>query len=105
MRESLSGSVLVAVALVALAGSGARADETDPIPVLPGAQVLAPGPRRLGLQGLSVDPSTIGNFQGTVALAYLRGRVRDASGHRWVMLNDMRLVRGEYVAADGIRRT
>jgi hypothetical protein len=87
------------------AATVAVADDPDPVPVLPGRQVLAPGPRRLGLAGLAADPSTIGNFQGLVALAYLKGRVRDASGRRWVMLNDMRLVRGDYVAADGVARS
>jgi len=74
-------------------------DVTDPIPVLPGKQVLGPQPGRL-----SADPSSIGNFSGLVALAYLRGKVRDASGHRWLMQNDIRVMQGDYVSADGTRR-
>jgi hypothetical protein len=76
----------------------------DPIPVLPGQRILLPGPRLKGYQGLSVDPSTIGNFRGVVGLAYLRARVRDASGRRWVMANDVRVFQGDYVAADGVPR-
>ena len=84
----------------------ARADTaSDPVPVLPGATILSPGPRALGFKdGLAADPSTIGNFRGLVALAYMRGRVRDSSGRRWLMVNDMRLFQGDYVSADGIQR-
>ena len=84
----------------------ARADTaSDPVPVLPGATILSPGPRALGFKdGLAADPSTIGNFRGLVALAYMRGSVRDSSGRRWLMVNDLRLFRGDYVAADGIQR-
>ena len=49
-------------------------------------------------------PSSIGNFQGVVTLAYMRARVRDQSGHRWVMQNDIRVFRGAYVSADGVQR-
>ena len=71
----------------------------------PGATILSPGPRALGFKdGLAADPSTIGNFRGLVALAYMRGRVRDSSGRRWLMVNDMRLFQGDYVSADGIQR-
>ena len=101
-------TVLVAVLASALAGGLARpaaADPTDPVPVLSGKRILSPGPRGLGFAGLAADPSSIGNFRGVVGLAYLRGRVRDASGHRWVMENDIRVFRGDYVAVDGIQRT
>ena len=80
------------------------ADASDPIPVLPGETILSPGPRALGFVGIAADPSTIGNFRGLVALAYLRGRVRDATGRRLVMENDIRLFQGDYVSADGIER-
>ena len=95
--------VLAPLALLALAGP-APADDTDPIPVLPGSRILSPGPRALGYGGRRADPSTIGDFRGLVALAYLRGKVRDASGRRWIMANDVRLFRGDYVAADGMPR-
>jgi hypothetical protein len=98
---------LRALALAVLAGAApayAGMLLPDPIPVLPGQRILLPGPRSLGYQGLAVDPSTIGNFRGVVGLAYLRARVRDASGHRWVMANDVRVFQGDYVAADGVPR-
>ena len=96
-----------ACTLLLLAALGARAqtaDTSDPIPVLPGERILSPGPRTLGFDGLAADPSAIGNFQGLVALAYLRGRVTDSGGGRSVMMNDIRLFQGDYVAADGVRR-
>ena len=34
----------------------------------------------------------------------MRGSVRDSSGRRWLMVNDLRLFQGDYVAADGIQR-
>jgi hypothetical protein len=99
---------LMAVTLLTLASaSPARAlldDETAPVPVLSGGRVLAPGPLRLGLNGLRADPSSIGNFRGVVALAYWSARVRDSSGHRFVMRNDVRIFQGDYVSADGIQR-
>jgi len=95
---------LLLVVAAVVAASRARADSSDPVPVLGGDQVLSPGPRSLGFRGIAADPSSIGNFQGLVALAYLRGRVRDATGHRWVMENDIRILQGDYVSADGVHR-
>jgi hypothetical protein len=108
MPQSIAARPLPLLAMlvaVTLSASRVRAvDGSDPIPVLGGGRFLVPGPRALGFDGLAADPSTIGNFQGLVALAYLRGRVRDASGHRWVMANDIRLFQGDYVPADGMQR-
>ncbi len=103
VRPLLLVAVLVAGAIHT---PRARADTaSDPVPVLPGDTILSPGPRALGFKhGLAADPSTIGNFRGLVALAYMRGRVRDSSGRRWIMVNDMRLFQGDYVSADGIQR-
>ena len=95
------GVLLLATFAVALPAASGRTDVSDPIPVLPGGLVRAPGPRVLGFQGLAADPSSIGNFEGVVALAYLRGRVRDASGRRLVMIDDIRIMRGDYISADG----
>jgi len=39
-----------------------------------------------------------------VTLAYLRGRVRDATGRTFLMLDDLRIFQGDYVAADGVQR-
>jgi hypothetical protein len=102
--RALEAACLLASALGLGRAGVARGADPDPVPVLPHATVLAPGPRRLGFQGLAADPSSIGDFAGTVALAYLRGRVRDASGRRWLMENDVRVMQGDCVAADGIRR-
>ena len=104
VRPLLLFAALVAGVIPAFRARAGTADASDPIPVLPDSRILSPGPRTLGFDGLAADPSTIGNFQGLVALAYLRGRVRDASGRRWLMANDMRLFQGDYVAADGIAR-
>jgi hypothetical protein len=97
-------AALGAATFVLFSTAGVRADSTDPVPVLGGRRVLAPGPPSLGFEGLRADPSSIGNFRGTVALAYLRARVRDSTGHRWLMENDIRVVRGSYVSADGMTR-
>src|ERR1041384_4358328 len=92
--------LLVVTLAVTLSSSPGRADVSDPIPVLPGHLVRSPGPGAAH----AADPSSIGNFQGLVALAYLRGRVRDASGHRLVMIDDIRVMQGDYVSADGTAR-
>ena len=101
--KTLLGLLVLGTILVGSMPAGA--DDTDPVPVLPQQRILAPGPRRLGLDGRAADPSTIGNFRGLVGLAYLRGKARDTSGRRWLMLNDMRVLRGDYVATDGILRS
>ena len=97
----MSRALLVSLFVLARLGS---AGAVDPVPVLEGMQILSPGPRALGFAGLAADPSSIGNFRGLVTLAYLRGRVRDATGRRFLMLDDIRVFQGDYVAADGIDR-
>ncbi len=97
-------ALAVAVGLLACPARAQTADASDPIPVLEGERILSPGPRALGFDGLAADPSTIGNFQGVVALAYMRARVRDTTGHRWVMVNDIRIFKGDYVSTDGVAR-
>ena len=99
----MSRSVLVLLLLVvATVGAGAQ---DEPVPI-PGGRFhfFAPGPRLLGLSGLHVEASTITNFQGDVALAYLRGMARSAAGQDFVLGADMRVFSGDYVAADGISR-
>jgi hypothetical protein len=105
MRDARTLLGLLALGAVVAGSTPAKADDTDPIPILPARGILAPGPRRLGLDGRAADPSTIGNFRGLVGLAYLRGKARDTSGRRWVMLNDIRVLRGDYVATDGVLRS
>jgi hypothetical protein len=86
----------LAVAATALAFDGAM-----PVPVPGSSHVFAPGPTALGLQGPSANPSSIGDFGGTVALVYLKGRATGSDGHRFLMVNDMRIMTGAYLAADG----
>src|SRR5947199_169720 len=52
----------------------------------------------------AADPSSIGDFQGVVALAYMRGAARDAAGRAFTIVNDIRIFMGDYVSADGIQR-
>ena len=93
--------VLVLVLLLASAAVHAQ----EPLPI-PGGRFhfFAPGPKRLGLSGLNVEASTITNFQGDVALAYLRGAARSGAGQDFLLTADMRVFRGDWVAADGISR-
>src|SRR2546426_3721927 len=95
---------LVIVGVLACRVRAQTPDASDPAPVLDGMQILSPGPRTLGFDGLAADPSSIGNFQGVVALAYMRGTVRDATGRSFVMVNDIRVFTGDYVSADGAQR-
>jgi len=92
----LGASVLAGVLLYPLA---APAADAEPVPIPSGA--FAPGPRSLRLMGLHVEPGTISNFKGVVALAYLKGSATDATGHRYDLENDMRVMSGDYVSADG----
>ena len=96
--------VVAAVGVLACAARAQTLDPTAPVPVLDGSRILSPGPRTLGFDGLAADPSSIGNFQGVVALAYMRGTVRDATGRSLVMVNDIRVFTGDYVSADGAQR-
>jgi hypothetical protein len=95
---------LVAAAVLMLVPCLVRAQApSDPLPI-PGGfgdHVFAPGPQ---LQGIVVEPNTITNFQGDVALAYVFGSGHDGAGHAFDVRTDMRVFRGAYVAADGIRR-
>jgi len=92
----------VALALLAAAVPAGAFDGAMPVPPA-GPHIFAPGPRALGLQGSQADPSSVGDFDGTVALVYLKGRATGGDGHRFVMLNDMRIMTGDYLAADGTR--
>jgi len=83
----------------------ARAEDASPVPIPGFIHVFAPGPTSLGAAGLNVEPNTITDFRGTVALAYVTGQATDNLGHQYRMENDMRIMSGEYVAADGLRRT
>jgi hypothetical protein len=92
--------ILSALALLASATTAAHAfDGVMPVP--PPGEIFAPGPKVLGLQGPKANPSSIGDFDGTVALVYLRGRATGGDGHPFLMQNDMRIMTGTYRAADG----
>ena len=98
MRLTSPGALAIA-GLLALATAAGAFDGVMPVPI-PG-HIFAPGPPSLGLRGVQIDPSSVGNFDGTVALAYLKGRATGGDGHRFTMLNDMRIMKGTYLAADG----
>jgi len=96
--------ILLIVGALACQARAQTPDPTAPVPVLDGIRILSPGPRALGFPGLAADPSSIGDFQGVVALAYMRGTVRDETGHSFTIVNDLRIFVGDYVSADGIQR-
>jgi hypothetical protein len=78
----------------------------DPVPIPGGINVppvihiFSPGPPGVGM-GLDVDPNGITNFNGFAALAYLSGTATDSNNNKYNLSSDMRLYRGEYIAADG----
>jgi hypothetical protein len=55
------------------------------------------------LQGLDVEPTTITDFRGRTAMAFLTGEVEGSDGKRRGLEVDLRVSRGEYVTADGSR--
>ncbi len=87
--------IFVAGVLAVAVGAGAF-DGAMPVPVPGPGHLFAPGP--LSLQ---VNPSSIGDFDGTVALAYLKGSARAGDGQRFILGADMRIMTGKYLAADG----
>jgi len=92
---------LAALVVLVSVTAGYAFDGTMPVPVPGAGHIFAPGPRSLGLAGLAVNPSSIGDFAGVVALAYVKGRAVGADGRRFLMVNDMRIMTGAYLAADG----
>jgi hypothetical protein len=123
-------AVVACLAAAGMAGTGAPAAEAlhgppppagqaVPLPIAGGTKVpggplihvFAPGPKgrslpfsKFPLGGLNQDPSTIGNFSGTAALAFLVGTARDSTGKLYNLEADMRAFRGVYIASDGKRR-
>lgn len=78
------------------------------IPDGPLLQIFLPGPEGqvlpfsgLPLQGRDVEPSTITDRDGFTALAYLIGTATDGEGNEYNLEADIRVFRGEYIAADG----
>ena len=93
------------IGLLGLVAPALAYDGTMPVPLPGGMHIFAPGPRRLGLPGVQLNPSSIGDFDGTVAIAYLKGRATSGDGRRFLMVNDIRLMQGAYLAADGSRHS
>jgi hypothetical protein len=48
--------------------------------------------------GLDVEPSTIGDYRGKTALAYLAGSATGSDGESYGVEVDMRVFQGSYVA-------
>ena len=67
------------------------------------AHVFGPGPKSLGFQGRDIEPNTITDFHGFVAMAYLNGTATGSDGKTYnVGLSDMRVFRGTYIGAGGL---
>jgi hypothetical protein len=49
----------------------------------------------------TVEPSTITDFDGFSAMAYIVGTATDADGNTYTMINDIRVYQGTYVSEDG----
>jgi len=101
MRSKAAGLLAIVTAALAVTTTARAFDGVMPVPLPAPDHIFAPGPASLGLGGLQIDPSSIGDFDGTVALTYLKGRATGGDGHRFTMLNDMRIMKGTYLAADG----
>ena len=52
-------------------------------------------------EGFDVEPSTIGDFQGTTAFAILTGDVEASDGRDYLLEIDVRVMEGEYVDGNG----
>lgn len=87
---------------------GVRLDPADPASII---HWLLPGPVGAATQvvglpamGLDVDPSTVGNFNGAQAYAVVAGTARGSDGVTYDCEFDVRVMEGNYVAADGVER-
>jgi hypothetical protein len=70
--------------------------------------IFLPGPTTvtlpfsgLSLMGLDVEPSTITDFSGATAAAFIAGSATGSDGVEYGLEVDVRAYEGEYVAADG----
>jgi hypothetical protein len=96
-------------------GHGKHADPVPaprPIPggidIPPLIHVFVPGPEgqvlpftQTVLEGFDVEPSTITDFKGFTALAYLLGTATGSDGEQYNLEVDIRGFEGKYVAEDG----
>jgi hypothetical protein len=67
-----------------------------------------PGPKRARTpffrspgQGLDVEPSQITDFKGFTVFAVLAGQAEGSDGKTYNFESDLRVMEGEYIAADG----
>jgi hypothetical protein len=109
-----------AVAQTQAQGLASRARPLPPPKPIPGGiqipggpliHIFLPGPTNttlpfsgLQLQGLNVEPSTITDFNGATALAYLVGSATGSDGKRYNLEADLRIFEGTYIAETGARR-
>jgi hypothetical protein len=86
-----------------------------PIPGLPAPfdfiHLFTPGPSGvtlpfsgIPLEGLDVEPSTITNFEGHTALAYIAGTATGSDGNTYDLEVDIRAFEGKYVAGGSTKR-
>ncbi|MPZ17354.1 MAG: hypothetical protein GEV06_05515 [Luteitalea sp.] len=68
---------------------------------LPGPPTITLPFTGLALQGLDVEPSTITNFRGATALAFLAGAATGSDGKQYNLEVDLRAFEGTYIADDG----
>jgi hypothetical protein len=71
---------------------------------LPGPETITLPFSGLTLQGLDVEASTITDFNGVTALAYVVGTASGNDGSSYNLEADVRVFEGEYVGADGSPR-
>jgi hypothetical protein len=113
-RSAVLTAAALAFAVIMLPAVGASATSDDPVPIPGGIEtdlpppngpiihVFAPGPTEFGDMGLDVEPTTITNFDGFTAMAYLNGSAVGADGTPYAIgLSDMRVFQGSYRTADG----
>lgn len=71
---------------------------------IPGPETITLPFTAVTLQGLHVEPSTITDFRGVTALAYIVGTATGSDGKRYDLETDVRVFEGEYVGEDGSQR-
>jgi hypothetical protein len=119
-RSLLAGGAIWLLVLLLMPGGAAGAAPSAPRPIPGGIQIpkgplihiYLPGPKsvtlpfsKLQLMGEEVEPSTITNSRGFVAMAALVGRAGDAARpSRFNIEADIRVFQGEYVGGDGRRQ-
>lgn len=105
--------VLVALGAVLVGVGAATGGDADPVPI-PGTRtfgnekvhVFHPGPQSVYplFQGENTEPSTITNFSGFAATAYLFGDARSGDNKDLRLEADVRVLRGYYLGEDGNQR-